>query len=439
MQQTLTRDEENIINESQEVTSDMAPQWATKLLTAFPAFRSHNYRLYFFGQLISLIGTWLQIVAEGWLVWQLTNSAFWVGLVAALGNLPVLFFALFGGVITDRFDKRKLLVFTQVTAMILALILGVLTVTHTITVLHVSILAFLLGTTTALDLPARQAFLPELVGKTNLSSAIALNAGMFNGARVIGPGIAGILIGLFGVGGLFILNGLSYIAATIALFYMRLQPHITQEHSHPLQAIKEGIVYSFTHPVIRILIMLSGIMAIFGWSYMTILPVIVQNVFHENATTLGYFYAIAGAGALLGAIFVSMKAEKIDTIKLILLGNIIYTIAMFLFSLTTNVTLALILLFFTGFGLVIQFSLINTAIQHMVNDKIRGRVLSVYTLMFLGLSPLGSLQIGLLAEHFSAPVAIQWSTAIIALCVVYLFINRQKLSSSYEQHRTTIV
>src|SRR5258708_3787714 len=225
-----------------------------KLFQAFPAFKFRDYRLYFFGQLVSLVGTWLQLVAESWLVLQLTNSAFWVGVVTALGFLPVLLFGLFGGVIVDRFHTRQLLIFTNIGAMTLALILGTLILTGHVTVFAVAILAFLLGVVNALDMPARQSFTMEIVGREVLPSAIALNMGMFNSSRVIGPALAGFLIYKFGTGPAYILNGLSFLAAIAALLLMKTKSVLPEEHSHPIQAIKEGLSYTKNHKLIRNLI-----------------------------------------------------------------------------------------------------------------------------------------------------------------------------------------
>ncbi len=234
----FTRDEKYIIDESQEISVGEVSGWFQKITSFFPALRNKNYQLYFMGQLVSLIGTWLQIVAQGWLVLELTNSVFLIGLVAAVSTLPTLLFSLFGGVIVDRFNKQKIITFTQTASMLLALVLGLLTVFKIINVWQIMILAFLLGVVNAVDMPARQAFVVEMVGKSDLASAIALNSGIFNGARVIGPSIAGILIGLVGTGGAFILNAASYLAVILALFYIKAKAIVHKNHPHPMLAIK---------------------------------------------------------------------------------------------------------------------------------------------------------------------------------------------------------
>ena len=238
--------------------------WA-KRLKSFPALQNKNYRIYIFGQFISVIGTWLQIVAQGWLVLQLSNSAFLIGLVAALATAPSLLFSLFGGVIVDRFPKKKVLFFTQSSSMVLALTLGILTLLNLATIPLICIMAFLMGTVNAVDAPARQAFVSELVNKEQLPSAIALNSGIFNAGRVVGPGLAGLLIALVGTGGAFISNGISYIAVIIALFFLNLPTSAPSLNTNPLQAIKNGVQYSFSHPAIRPLLLFTGMTSIFGW------------------------------------------------------------------------------------------------------------------------------------------------------------------------------
>ncbi len=393
------------------------------IFRTFPAFKHRNYQLYFSGQLLSLIGTWLQVVAQGWLVLQLTHSAFWVGVVSAIATLPILVFVLFGGVIVDRLPKKDILIFTQVAALVLAFILGILTVTGIVQVWHIVILALLLGTVSALDMPARQAFAVEMVGKEDLSSAIALNSGIFNGARVIGPAVAGFLIGQFGTGSAFLLNALSYIPVIIALLFIRVNHIQKPTHPHPIEAIKEGLRYSFRHPLIKSLFIFVAITSVFGWSHTTILPVIVQQVFHKDAFWLGYLYAAEGTGALLGSIFVSAVAKQISENKLILGGSVLFALSLILFTISSYMPLALFFLFLSGFGLLVQFATMNSMIQHMVPDNIRGRVMSIYTLMFLGLAPFGSFQMGLVAQQLGSLWAIRLSASVVFIYALFLLVR----------------
>lgn len=398
-----------------------------KFFSAFPAFKYKSYRLYFFGQLISLIGSWLQLVAQGWLVLVLTHSPFLVGLVSAIGSFPSLIFSLAGGVIVDRFSRKKILYFTQIAPMILAFILGILTIFNIINVLEIAILSFLLGSVNSIDMPARQAFVVEMVEKKDLTSAIALNSGIFNGARIIGPAVAGIVIAILGIGGAFILNALSYIAVIAALYYISVKKEPPSVHPRPLESIKEGLVYSFSNPTIKILLIFVAVISLFGWSYSTMMPVIVKDIYHRGAESLGYFYSASGAGALLGIILVSAFSKKIHPLFYILFGNFLFAASIFLFSFVSSEILAFPLLFLAGLGLICSLTTINSTIQHLVKDSIRGRVMSIYTLMFLGMFPVGSLMVGYLSDKFSLQKAISFGAAISFLFGIYVFFRRKNI------------
>lgn len=430
MSDKFSKVEEYIITESPELSAQEATGWFGSFFKVFPALKNRNFRLYFLGQLVSLIGTWLQIVAEGWLVFQMTHSAFMVGLVAAFATLPTLVFSLFGGVIVDRLPKRNILLFTQASSMLLALIYGFLVVFKLINIGEILSLAFLLGVVNALDAPARQAFVGEMVGREYLSSAIALTAGIWNGARVIGPSVAGILIAAVGVGGAFLINGISYIAVIIALILMRLVAiKIPDVHPHPLEAIRDGLGYSFSHPRIKNLLIFSAILSIFGWSFSTVMPVIAQNTFHVGAVGLGQLYSASGVGALLATIVVSAIGRKYNPLVFILGGNVIFALSLFLFTMTTNFFVALIFLFFAGVGLLITFPTINSTIQHLVEDKYRGRVLSIYTVTFLGFFPIGNFEVGLVSEHLGTNFAIRLGAFVILGAGFLLFLRRKEFLS----------
>ena len=420
-------DENLILEESAEVAAASVP-WTQKILTVFPAFSSRNYQLYFFGQLVSMIGTWLQIVAEGWLVFQLTHSALYVGLDAAAAMIPSLFLSLFGGVIVDKFPKRTILFITQTAAMILALILGVMTITGTVTVWWIIFLAFLLGIVSAVNTPALQSYVVELVeDKSHLASAIALGAGMFNAARAIGPTVAGLLIAVYGTGVAFILNGVSYLAIIVALYFIRTQPIRHGVAENPLAAIREGLAYTFSHETIRLLLVLTGIISIFGWSYSTLMPVIATTIFHSGADTLGYLYATTGLGAFTGAMVVSAYAKRISAERFILGGLTLFALSLFTFTFVTSLPVAYLVLFVVGFGLVMLFSTTNSSIQHAVEDHMRGRVMSIYALVFMGLAPIGNVEIGAAAERVGSEMAIRLSVVVVALFAMYLYPRRHKL------------
>ncbi len=421
------------VDESQEISLGSSEGWTDKLAAAFPAMQSRNYQLYFFGQLVSMIGTWLQIVAEGWLVYQLTHSAFYVGLDAAAATIPSLFLSLFGGVIVDKFPKRTILFFTQTAAMILAFALGVMTLTGTITVWWIILLAFLLGVVNAVNTPALQSYVVELVDdKAHLASAIALGAGMFNAARAIGPTVAGLLIAYFGVGIAFMLNGASYLAIIISLYFIKTGDIVHSSNVHPLRAIQEGITYTFKSPIICTLLLVAAMVSVFGWSYSTLMPVIAQTIFHVGAAQLGYLYAAGGAGAFVGAIVVSIYAKKISAARLILAGLAIFGLAVFAFTFVHTLILGYLTLFFAGFGLVAMFSMTNTTIQHAVEDHMRGRVMSIYALAFLGFAPLGNLEIGFVAEKFGTEFAIRSCAIILAVFWFYLYGQRGNLKIKHD-------
>ena len=434
---TDMKERENyIIDQSPELSVGERLGWARKFSGAFPALQSRNYRFYFAGQFISLVGMWLQIVAQGWLIWELTNSALALGIISAIGSLPVLLFSLVGGVIVDRFPKKRILMLTQISSMILALTLGILTLAHLISIWQIAILAFLLGVVNAVDAPARQSFVIEMINKkTHLTSAIALNSGIFNGARVIGPSIAGFLIAVAGVGWAFIFNGLSYIAVISAFLFMRIKETVDQARPHPILAIKEGVSYATKHPLIKVLLIFTGVASVFGWSYATIMPLVAETIFHQGAVGLSYLYTAAGAGALLGVVVVSTMSHKMNPLLFISGGNAVFTAGIMAFTFTVNFPLALVFIFIASLGLLSQFSMMNITIQKAVLQKYRGRVMSLHTLMFLGLSPLGSFQIGFFTEHFGPGFAIRLGAAISFLVALIILKNRKKIERTYNAYR----
>lgn len=407
-----------------------------KVFELFPAFQNKNYRLYFTGQLISLVGTWLQIVAESWLVLTLTNSAFLIGMVAACATLPTLIFSLFGGVIVDRFSKRKIIMAAQVAAMILATIYGILILTNVITIWEIMVLAFLLGCVNAIDWPARQAYTIEIVGKKDLTSAIALNAGIFNGARVIGPSIAGLLIVFIGTGGAFLVNAVSYLAAIVALYLMNVTEVKHGSPIHPLKAIKQGISYSYSHPQIRYLLFFTAVVSIFGWSYSTVMPYIAKNTLFVGAAGLGYLYAAVGVGALISTVLVSAYGKRVSDYVFIVGGIILFGLSIIGFSYSRTVLMAFPFLIISGVGLLACFSTVNAALQHAVADKLRGRVMSIYILVFVGLFPLGNFEVGLLSEHFGAANAIRIGAVIVIISGVLYFIARHKINKQQKKYES---
>ncbi len=389
----------------------------------FPAFSHQNYRVYIIGHFISIAGTWLQIVAQGWLVFQLTQSAFLVGLATAINTLPILLFSLFGGVLVDKFPKKKIIILTSIAAMILALILGILTLLNLVTFTHIIIIAFLLGIVDSIDKPGRKSFIIELVGKNDLGSAIALNASIYNAARVVGPALAGILIATVGPGVAFIINSFSFLMVALILTLLKPYPTAAPVAMGTFSAIKEGLNYSWNHHSIRNMMSLVAVVSIFGWSYITILPVISERVLHLDVGGLGYLYSASGLGATLGALLVSAFITRIAPALFIWSGSFLLSVSIFLFTLGSSFAISLFLLFLSGLGITLLFSTLNTLIQNHVDDSLRGRVMSIYTLMLNGTSPIGSFQIGWLSENFGSQLALQIGALMILVFSLFFFFS----------------
>jgi MFS family permease len=387
----------------------------------FPAFKYKNYRIFFAGQSISLIGTWMQMVAQGYFVYQLTGSAYLVGLTAAIGQLPATAFSLVAGTFVDRFPKKYILQITNTLSFFLAGTLGLLIIFGKIDIISLTVFAFLMGLVNSVSQPARIAIVPELVEKEHIKAATAMNMAMFNSARIIGPAVAGWLILAFGVGWAYFLNGLSFLAPIISFSFIAFKPFVKKPHPGTLNAIKEGLSYAAHHKLIKYLLLYLGIISIFGWSYTTILPVIADTVFSQGASGLGLLFSAAGAGSVLGAIFISAASHKVNSKKLILFGGLFFGLNLLLFAQTQNFYLSLPLLFMAGFGLTAQNATIQSAIQHSVDDHIRGRVVSIQTLMLMGLHPVGSFQIGLIAEHMGSQFAVGVGAIVILISALLLF------------------
>jgi MFS family permease len=397
----------------------------------FPALQNPDYRFFFFGQFVSVIGTWMQIVAQGWLVLQFTTSPVVLGFIAAMATMPSLLFSLFGGVIVDRYNKKKVLYFTQATNCLLALALGILTIQEHVTLPILAGFAFCMGTVNAIDAPARQSFISQIVSKDQLASAIALNSGIFNAARAVGPAVSGLLIASVGTGIAFICNSLSYIVLIIALTFITFAEKKHTVSKNAFLAIKDGLTYTFNHPLIRVLIIFTGILSVFAWSYSTLIPLIAKTVFHLNAQGLGYLYAATGLGSVLATYLVGAYSKKISPVVFIFGGNIIFSIALILFSFTTTLHFALPLLFLVGMGLLSQGATMNTLIQSVVKNEFRGRVMSLYVLMFLGFAPFGNFEAGFISEHFSIRYTLIINACIVLIFGLIIFSQRSRIRNAY--------
>lgn len=408
------------------VTGGRAPiQIPDRVVSIFPALSHRNYQLYFAGQSISLIGFWLQIVAMGWVSFQVTHSAFLVGLVATASGLPFLLFSVFAGVFIDKTDKQRLIVWTQIFDASIAAILGLLVLTGSINIFFLIALAFLSGVIGSIDLPARQAFVVEMVGKTDLTSAISINVGVFNGARFVGPALAGLLIAGFGPGWAFILNSISYIPAIFAIAAIKaVYKSKVAVDTHPWQSLKDGLSYSFRKSKLIYLMVLGAASAIFIWPYQTLMPIIAERVFGIGAGGLGSLLSAAGLGSLTGAIYVSAQSGDKNKKKFIFLGLFVCTASLFLFSLNKNLVLSHVLLFFAGFGFITFISTVNTLVQIFAPDQMRGRVTAVYLTMFVGMMPVGNFLLGSIAQKTSAVSAIGFGSVVVFLLTATLFFTK---------------
>jgi MFS family permease len=373
---------------------------------AWRALRHRNFQLFFSGQFISLIGTWMQNVAQSWLVYRLTGSALLLGAVGFAGQIPVFLFAPLGGIAADRFNRHKIVIATQNAAMVLAFILAALTLTNKVQVWHVFVLASLLGVVNAFDIPGRQSFLVDMVGKEDLMNAIALNSSMFNGARVIGPAIAGILVAKIGEGWCFFGNAVSYIAVIIGLLLMRVQSPARAVGASPVEHMMEGFRFVNRTAPIRALLLLLGIVSLVGMPYVVLMPIFADKILHGGARGLGILMGSTGVGALLGALTLAFREGVKGLGRWVAWCCAGFGISLMVFSFSHSFWLSVILLLPVGYMMMLQMACSNTLIQVMVPDELRGRVMAVYSMMFMGMAPIGALFGGVVADWLGAPITV---------------------------------
>ncbi|MFQ4142604.1 MFS transporter [Chlorogloeopsis sp. ULAP02] len=397
----------------------MKTQTSKQLLP--PALRSRNYRLFFGGQGISLIGTWMTQTATIWLVYSLTQSPLMLGVVGFSSQIPSFILAPFGGVFVDRFSRHRILIGTQILSMIQSLALAALALSSVIHVWHIIVLSVFQGFISAVDAPARQAFVPELVERReDLANAIALNSTMFNGARLIGPAVGGLLVAGIGAAYCFLIDGLSYIAVIIALLAMRIKPRtILVSTANPLEQVKEGFFYAFGFPPIRALLLLSALVSFFGLQYTVLVPVFAEKILQGNAETLGFLMAASGVGALSGGIYLASRKTILGLGRLIAFAPTILGIGLIAFSLSRYLPLSLFTMLFIGLGTILQVAAGNTVLQTIVEDEKRGRVMSLFTMAFLGIIPFGNLLGGALAARISAPTVLTIDGIVCILGSMY--------------------
>ncbi len=364
----------------------------------FAALQNRDFRLFWFGQLVSLCGTWMQSVAQGWLVYSLTKSPFYLGLVAASSTLPILLFTLAGGIVADRFRKRNLLLVTQVLSIVPALALGILTDMRVVTVWQVAFFAAVLGTINAFDVPARQSFIVEMVGKAHLTNAIALNSAAFHGARMIGPVIAGLAIATVGLPACFYVNALSFGAVIISLTKIHARGEIHQSSNGVVTDLLEGLRYIKGQSTILRVIILIAIFSLLGMPFITLLPVFAAEIYQKGPEGFGVMVGATGAGALLAALFLAWRDDIVEKTKFMAISALCFSLLLLVFSFTRLFPIGIGILVCIGWSLVSFFAVANSFIQLTVPDNLRGRAMSVYAFVFLGTAPIGNSIIGAAAN-----------------------------------------
>jgi predicted MFS family arabinose efflux permease len=413
----------------QEIEDIAAPGSTASLLHVF---RHRNYRLFFTGQLISLMGTWMQNVAQSWLVYSLTHSPFLLGLTSFCATVTVFFITPFGGMVADRVDRRKMLLFTQSAAMIQAAILAVLTLTHVVRVEEIIGLALCLGLINSFDVPSRQSMTLDMVAKEDLRHAISLNSMMFNLARIVGPSLAGALIAVVGEGVCFALNAVSFAAVLTSLYLMRLPKRPPRVHEHPLEEIKAGYRYSFSTPQLRVSLMLVAVSSMFGAAYLTLMPAFARDILHGHSTAYGTLMTSVGAGALVGAYALSRIHER-NLMFAPILAGLAFGIGLILFAHSHMLWLSVVLLLPTAAALMLLGGTTNTIIQLVSAEQFRGRVISHYTQSFMGMMPWGALLLGSLASRLGVSTAVTIGGSVVIAASAIAYFNRRGSAWAMDQ------
>ncbi|MCS7252743.1 MAG: MFS transporter [Armatimonadota bacterium] len=414
---------------------DAIVKWQSYALPFLP-LTHRNYRLFFLGQSLSLIGTWMQTVAQQWLIYRLTGSAAMLGIVGFLGQLPVLLLAPFGGILADQFQKRSLLLITQLLFTAHALTFALLTLTKLIRVWHIPMLALIFGLISAVDIPTRHSFISELVPKGLLINAIALNSAMFNMARVAGPAAAGIVVAGLGEGWCFLINGASYFAIILGLLMMDLPGSKAQNtRLSPLSHLVEGVKFVVGTAPIRRILALLGLVSLTGMSYVVLMPVFADRILHVGPKGLGILMAASGTGALVGALLLAMHKGVVGLDKRIAFGAVGFGTSLILFSHSRSFALSTMLLISAGFCMITQMASSNTLVQTLSPEQMRGRVMAAYAMMLMGMAPLGSLLAGTMAHFIGAQKAVVINGFIcvvgglvFARCLIYSMSPKYKAS-----------
>ncbi|GCE23007.1 MFS transporter [Dictyobacter kobayashii] len=421
-----------------QISGPLTEPQTGKFLQTFPALSHRNFRLFWFGQLISLIGTWMQTTGQAWLVLQLTHNSLALGTVGALQFLPVLLFTLFGGVLADRLPKRRVLLCTQTFACLLATTLFTLYITHTIQLWHIYILAFLLGVNNSLDMPTRQSFVVEMVGRDSLANAVALNSSVFNMAKIVGPGVAGLVIARFGEGPLFLGNAISFIPVLISLMLLdptklfAVKRKVSATSVSPLKSLHNGLNYVWKTPAIFLIIAVVGVVSLFGINFNVVEPLIGTELLHQGAQGFGLISSSFGVGALIGALSIA-AGNKAPSFKKMLTRAALFCVGLALVGLSHNYFLSLALAMGTGFCMITFAATANTTLQTIVPDHLRGRVMSVYMLVFNGTTPIGNLFTGWLAGVIGISLTLIINALISFIAVVVGWVRRAPAEADLKQ------
>jgi len=382
----------------------------------FAALQYPNYRLWFFGQMFSLMGTWMQATAQGYLVFELTGSPQYLGYVGFAAGLPSWLFMLYGGLVADRVPRRSLLMITQAAMMLLAFSLAALTFTGRVQAWMIVVMAFLLGVANAFDAPSRLAFVNEMVDRKDMTNAIALNATMFNTATAVGPAIGGLVYAAVGPAWCFLLNGVSFLAVIAALALMHIQYTLpVTAHRSALKGIQEGFRYVGSQAIVRTVILNVLVVSLFGISFVTLMPAWAVDVLGGDATTNGYLQSARGIGALAGALMLASLSGVVSKGRMITVGGFVFPLMLLIFAKITLLPLSLLLLMGIGWGFMVFINSCNALVQSLVPDELRGRVMSIYTLVFFGFMPIGSLLAGVAAERVGVPSAVMLGAIIVIM------------------------
>src|SRR5215813_10497737 len=412
---------------AQGAVTDAAETTVIELPRIARALRNRDFRLFWAGNFLSNIGTWMQNVAQGWLVLQLTNSAFWLGVVGFCSTIPILLFALIGGVIADHVNKRKLLIVTQSAMMVFAFAMAVLAYLNIITVRDVALLAAGTGIAMSLNTPSYQALVPRLIPREDLINAIALNSAQFNMSRVLGPTLGGFAMAAVGVAGNFFLNGLSFLAVIIALTQIRYKEEIAPGEGHFLLKLKQGFAYVFAREEMSSLVMLVSIASLLALPYLVFVPYFARDVLHSDERGLGILMACSGIGAFFGAGTIAYLGKVARRGRFVFIAALVFFAAIIAFTFSRNFLLSGLLLMAAGYFMVVMVATINARLQHLADESMRGRVMSIYSTAFLGLPPIGSLAAGLLARGISPAHAIAFMSAAALVACWAVFATSKEL------------